>query len=78
VQVGLTAYPVGSLGQVAFGIELATESWQSPVMRPGEHEVARFELLTTYQRLGEFASDLRGVVTDHLPVARIGEERLAR
>src|SRR5947207_1075266 len=45
VTVGLAAYPVGSRGQVALGIELATEPWQMPIMRPEEHEVARFELL---------------------------------
>src|SRR5438132_7357537 len=77
VQVGIRAYPVGSLGQVALGLELATEPWDSPSMRPSEHEHAQFELLTSYERLSRFGHALRLLVIGNRSEAELLEERLA-
>jgi hypothetical protein len=76
VQVGIHAYPIGVKGQVGFGIELARSPWQTPAMRPREEHCSSFEVLTTYQRLGEFSSDLLHLLAGQSDTAVIGGESL--
>jgi hypothetical protein len=76
IQVGLAVYEVGGKGQVGIGIELARKPWDSPAMRPREQHRAAFEVLTTYQRLSEFAADLRHLLQGNIDVAEIGGEEL--
>ena len=73
--VCISAYRLGSRGQVAFGVELATELWHD---EPSErqHRV-RLELLTTYERLRAFASELQRLPDGNGHTARIEGDRLA-
>jgi hypothetical protein len=73
--VRVAVYPVGNRGQVGVGVHLATERW--PDTRPDAVCDVRLELLTTYQRLAEFSTDLVRVVHGEQREARLGEEVLA-
>lgn len=73
VHVAMRAYPVGSRGQVGLRIRLATEIQQS--QRPEEQHHVRLELLTSYQRLAPFSTDLRALVDGTVDVARIDADR---
>lgn len=74
VHVRLHAYPVGHFGQIAFGVDLATEHW--PDNRIDARHAVRLELPTTYERLGAFARDLRRLTESNGRSARIEAERL--
>jgi len=58
--IGITVFPLGTRGQVAIQVRLATEMWD--VVDAREQHVVRLIVRTTYQRLGTFAAELRSVV----------------
>ena len=57
--LAITAYPVGSRGQVGVQVRIATELERGE--RPNSQQVAKLELLTTYERLARFAKELRSL-----------------
>jgi hypothetical protein len=57
--VGLRIYRVHGRGQVGIGVHLAGQRWQGT--RPESVPDARFEILTTYQRLRQFSDDFRAL-----------------
>jgi hypothetical protein len=71
--VGISVAPVGRLGQVAVTVHLS----EVRPARPQSNGEARFELLTTYERLRSFASDLGRVVRGEAPEADLRGELLA-
>lgn len=77
IQVGVRVYPVGHLGQLGIAVELASMRWDQPPMRPEETERVQLELLTTYQRLGDFARDCQKLLAGVVDMATVGAERLA-
>lgn len=73
--VGIAVEPVGVKGQVGCRAHLATAAWPDSRIQ-AQHDV-RLELLTTYQRLAEFSSDLAAVIAGSWPEAVLGGEGLA-
>ena len=73
--VGVRVYRVGSRGQVAVQVRLATEVREHT--RPESRHATQLELLTTYGHLGRFARDLLAVVKGDTPVAVLASEHLA-
>ena len=71
--VALEVFPVDSRGQVAIAVHLA-EQWPD---RTASRSEVRIELLTTYERLGQFSRDLARVVRGELQEAMIEGEVLA-
>lgn len=59
--VGLTFYPVGSIGQVGCRVVLSTPVHEHD--RPEAQSSLAVELLTTYERLGAFARSLEQLAT---------------
>jgi hypothetical protein len=72
--VALSAYPVGNVGQVAIGVDLASELWPDDRIE-AQHRV-RLELPTTYERLGAFARELLRLTDRNDQSGRIEAERL--
>lgn len=75
VHVALTAYPIGSRGQVGIGVDLATEL--RPGGRPEAQHRVRVELATAYERLRAFAVEVARLPDRNGSVAHIAGERLA-
>lgn len=73
--VGLVVAPLGARGQVDVRLHLVDDTW-SHGRAEGRYET-HMHLLTTYQRVGEFAGVLLGVVRGGLAEAVLEGERLA-
>ncbi len=70
--VGLTFYPVGSLGRVGCRVVLSTPVHEHD--RPDGQSSLAVELLTTYERLGAFARSLELLVTGGVDEAALEAE----
>ena len=75
--VRLEVYPVGVKGQVGVRVRLATVSTDWPLTRPASRMEVRLELLTTYQRMGEFSRQVEGLIRGLRSEASVGMELLA-
>ena len=73
--LAITAYPVGSRGQVGVQVRIATELERG--VRPNSQAVAKLELLTTYERLARFAKQLRSLAHGEASEAVLEAEHLA-
>jgi hypothetical protein len=73
--VGLEVYRVGRLGQIAVRAHLSGEPW--PDIRPESVPDVHLEVLSTYQRLGQFALDIASMLRGQTSEALLSEERLA-
>ena len=73
--LGVKVYRVGSRGQVAIQVRLATEVREDT--RPESRHATHLELLTSYERLGRFARDLVAVVKGEKQAAVVDGENLS-
>ena len=73
--LGIGVYPVGTRGQVGVQVRIATELWGDD--RPERQHMLRAEVLTTYERLGQFSRDLLSVIDGSLREATLEREDLA-
>jgi hypothetical protein len=74
VQISLRCYPIGVLGQIGVGIELASDIAQ--VTDPARQSRLQVELLTGYEALRRFSDHLRQLVEGQVNTARLDGERL--
>jgi hypothetical protein len=73
--VVLEAERMGSLGQVALRVHLASEIW--PPDRPERRHEVRLELLTTYERLHRFSEEVLQVIRGESDHARLEGELMS-
>jgi hypothetical protein len=71
--VGIQVSPIGHFGQVSVVVHLA-DPWPSDYH--SARSDVRLEILTTYERMRRFSTDLGRVVTGELAEARLGYEHL--
>jgi len=70
--LGIEVYPVDSRGHIGVQVRMATPVWTE--QRSDSQRTARLELLTTYEPLRRFASDLLAVVKGTAEEAVLEEE----
>jgi hypothetical protein len=72
--VGVTTYRVGATGQLGMQVRLATGSMGTT--RPTSRHSVQLEVLTTYERLGRFAQELRALIRGDVTEAVLEGEEL--
>lgn len=58
--LALTVYPIDRRGHLGFQVRIATELWNES--RPESQHAVKLEIITTYEPLGQFSSQLKALV----------------
>jgi hypothetical protein len=72
--LGIQVYPVDRRGHIGVQVRMSTPIWNET--RPDSQKVAKIELLTTYEPLGKFSTDLRAMIKGTAPEAMLEGEML--
>jgi hypothetical protein len=67
--VGIDAYPVNRRGYIGIQVRLATEVWSET--RRESQKIAQLEIVTTYQPLAKFSSDILAMLEGMLSEATL-------
>jgi len=70
--LGIEVYPIDSRGHIGVQVRMATPVWDDE--RSESQKVARVELRTTYQPLGNFSRDLLALIKGSAEQALLEEE----